>query len=401
MKKSSLWFLSLLSLVAVLGMKGYHCSGLTPSDGQQFADDADSQGITMSSVRNRMLAANSRSQGGASSPRVPNKIRILLLDVGTIDTIAKSEKYLPEPEKFNFKQLPTPSSADAMADTELRRDAARINWELGVIEYLQSNEDIRNYNMHRKKVMEAIRASITGNSDNRPVVLAKDLLASALTPYGEWIQLVDRSEATISEIEKSIANREMEEVAPADLFLTVSLFDMKKEETTRPLGNGNVTIAKYSRKATASIRDFSNMRVFTCYVEAMTTKRWTSAVKTNGYDPAEDLIKNAMEQIAEKVGDFFVREYTVKVNIPKGLEEEITEHDCMLYIDRVVKRVKGEDDIVQYGGRHVVAGKPFRALAVEHWVSIVVPNEEFVANQTQTRVGRDKETAFFTIKKLK
>ena len=336
---------------------------------------------------------------------VPNKIMLLLVDVGTIDSVAKTEKFLTTVKKVNMDAPPMPSPADAMADPGLRRQAAFVNWKTGMTEYLQTSKDIRMENEHRQKVMEALRTSITGDSSNRLVVIAKDYLASALAPYSDFIQLVDRSEASLSEIEKSIADKDQEAAAPATLFLTVTLADMKQESKTIPLGNTNVKQTIYRRRAVASVRDFNNVRIFSCDVEATAKFRQTDVVKAVGHDPADELIIDAMKQIAEKVGKYFLREYTVRVKIPKALADEVSSEDFEIYIDRVVMRVKDEDGgwttEVLEEGNPVAVDEPFKALAIEHLITIVPPNEEYVATPSQVKVGRNKGTATFNVKKAK
>ncbi|MBQ9366511.1 MAG: hypothetical protein IJT83_01930 [Victivallales bacterium] len=341
--------------------------------------------------------------GGLFAQGIPNKIKLLLVDVGTIDSVAKTEKFLTTVDKVNMDVPPMPSPADSMADPDLRRHAARVNWKTGMMEYMQTSNDIRNENIHRRKVMEALRAAITGDTSNRLVVIAKDYLASALDKYGDFIQLVDRSEASLSEIEKAIDSKSQEDVACANLFLTVTLADMKQESLTVPVGDVKVRKTSYRRRAVASVRDFNNVRVFSCDVEAKAEFRETNVTKAAGHDPSDELIIDAMNQIAEKVGRFFLREYVVKVKIPKTIANEVSSEDFELYIDRVVKRVKDEDgewnvEVVEEG-TPVAVSEPFQALAIEHWITIVPPNEEYVATPLQVKVSRSKGTAIFNIKK--
>ena len=336
---------------------------------------------------------------------IPNKIKLLVLDVGTIDTVAKTEKFLAPTDKVNMDAPPSPSPADAMADPDLRRRAAHVNWETGMIEYLQTRDDIRRENQQRRKILEALRTSITGSKENRMVVLAKDYLASALSPYADFIDVVDRSEASLSEIEKAIADKAQEEVAPATLFLTVTLGDQKEESTTVPVGNTKVKKTTYTRRAVASVRDFSNVRVCSFDVVAKAGFRQTDAVAMKGHDPSDELIIDLMNQIGKKVGEHFLREYTVKVKIPKALNNEVSSEDFEVYIDRVVKRTKNEEgeweEEILSEGSPVAIDEPFMALAIDHWITIVAPSEEFSATQSQVKVGRTKKTATFTIRKNK
>lgn len=337
---------------------------------------------------------------------MPEKINLLLVDVGSIDTVSKTEKFLQAQDKVSLKSPPKPSAADNVVDPTLMKAAVYVNWRTGVAEYLQDKEDVRRENARRRQVLEGLRNSITGNSENRSMVVAKDYLAVGLDEYSDFIALIERSDSSLSEIEKSISGEDQKDVAPATMFLSVILGDMKKVSKTVPVGDTKVMKTTYTRPATAKVSDFNGERVFSCEVEAKYEFRQTDAVAVEGNDPSADLIKDAMKQIAAKVADKFVKEFTVTVSVPKKLAEEISAEDVSLYLDRKVKKVKNDDgtfdvEVVEEG-TPVTSGEPFKALAIAHTVTAVCDNEEFeLSNRGVISLSATKRSGKVTVSKSK
>lgn len=334
---------------------------------------------------------------------IPGKINMLLVDVGSIDTVAKTEKFLQAQDKVSMKTPPKPTPADAVADPSLLRQAAYLNWQTGVMEYLQDKEDIRRENKRKREILEGLRKSIVGTSENRTMVVAKDYLANGLDEYSDFITLIERSDSSLAEVEKMISGDDQKDVSPATMFLSVTLGDMKTVSKTVPVGDTKVKKTTYTRPATAKVSDFSGARIFSCDVEAKYEFRQTDVAAVEGNDPSADLIKDAMKQIAAKVADKFVKEFTVKVSIPKKLSEEISAEDIELYLDRVTKKVKDDEgnwtEEVVEEGTPVTADEPFKALACNHTVTAVCGNEEFKLNQNKISLSASKKTGKFQVSK--
>jgi len=119
----------------------------------------------------------------SAAAKLPQKINILLVDVGTIDTVAKTEKFLAATDKAMIEAPPTPSATVNVIDPELQKQAVRINWLTGMAEYYKAKSEVEEENARRRKVLEGLRNGIVGNSNNRMIVLAKDYLASGLEEY--------------------------------------------------------------------------------------------------------------------------------------------------------------------------------------------------------------------------
>lgn len=328
---------------------------------------------------------------------VPNKIQMLLVDVGSIDTVAKTEKFMAAQDRVSLANPPRPTSAENVVDPDLQKRAVTLNWLSGVAEYFHDRKSVDEENARRRKIIEGLRNSIIGTSENRTMVIAKDYLASGLEDYSEFISIVDRSDASLQEVEKAISNQEQTEVAPAKLFLSVTLGDPMRSTKKVQVGDTEVMTITKTRKATAKVSDFNNVRVFSCDVTATASLRKTSMSETTGDETILDakLIEDAMKQIAKKVGEHFIKEFTVKVVVPKKLADEIQPEEVELYLDRVVKG----DEVIEEGTL-ITANEPFRALNINHTVTAVVANEEFRVAQKKVTLGKNKKTATVSVAKV-
>lgn len=338
---------------------------------------------------------------GLADGALPSKINLLLVDVGTIDTVAKTEKFMAAMDKVALPAPPEPSPADATVDPDLRKAAVRLNFVTGVAEYLATKEAVAAENARKRKILEGLRNSIVGNKENRMVIIAKDYLASGLEDYSDFIAVVDRSDAALSEVEKAISNHDQDEIAPATLFLSVTLGDLQHVQKQMQVGGALVKRDIYTRKATAKVSDFNNVRVFSCDVTASYNSRSTDAVEVSGETSAiaEALIEDAMRQIARKVGAKFVKEFLVTVKIPNELKDVVSEDSIELYLDRVAKT--GDDQDVLSEGIPISAGEPFKALSVNHTVTAIVSEDGYVAKPAKIVLGGNKTKGVIRIQKKK
>ena len=329
---------------------------------------------------------------------LPSKINLLLVDVGTIDTVAKTEKFLAARDKVVLQAPPRPSAADSVVDPSLQKQAVRINWITGMAEYCKTRDEVAAENKRRREILEGLRNSIVGSKDNRMVVIAKDYLASGLEDYSDYITIVDRSDASLSEVEKAISNHDQEEVAPATLFLSVTMGDLQRVRKAMTIGDTVVQRDSYTRRATAKVSDFNNIRVFSCDVIAKHDNRRTDAVSIGGEDSAiaEALIEDAMKQIAKRVGEKFVKEFVVNVVLPTQYADNISVDSVELYLDRVVDSTGGTPVVVAEG-TPITAGEPFKALAVNHTVSAVMSEDGYLVKPAKVTLGANRLKGTFRI----
>jgi len=160
--------------------------------------------------------------------------------------------------------------------------------------------------------------------------------------------------------------------------------DLQCVKKNLQVGDAKVRKVSYSRKATAKVSDFNNVRVFSCDVTAKADQRKSDAVDTSGDNEVivEQLIEDAMRQIAKKVGEKFVKTYSISVSIPKAAKEEI------------------EADAIEFemDGEPVSAGEPFKALSIEHTITAKLEDAKFAVSPESVRVGANKTKAVFRIK---
>ena len=87
---------------------------------------------------------------------VPGKICLLVTDVGTIDTVAKTEEFLTKIKQFNISNTPSVSDADKAVDPTIAK--REVNYRF--------NDNVRRYNEEQREIarqnrrMERIRGII-------------------------------------------------------------------------------------------------------------------------------------------------------------------------------------------------------------------------------------------------
>ena len=277
--------------------------------------------------------------GGASASETtgrkilaPKKIALLVCDVGTIDTVAKTEEYLQKIKEFNVDDVPRVGEATQAADPSLAKHAGRVAWDIEINRFRRQDAEIAQRNRRMEKVYEDLRNSILGNPRNRDIVVAKNYLHTFLMPYSKFIVVIDRANSSIAEVEKAIGGNGQEDAASSSAFLTVIMQDQSEESQTVQVGNTTVKKTVYSRKAVANVRNYNGEVLFSCNAKASSSFRKTSASKIVGHDPASDLQEELLRQIAEKVGNYFTGKLSCKIKGPKG-DSEFDSDAVILYLD--------------------------------------------------------------------
>lgn len=108
---------------------------------------------------------------------VPGKICVLIADVGTIDTVAKTEEFLTQIKQFNVDDTPRLSDADKVADPNLAKIEVTYRFNDSVRKYSDREREIAARNRRMERVLEQLRNSIVGNDKKRSIVVAKNLSA--------------------------------------------------------------------------------------------------------------------------------------------------------------------------------------------------------------------------------
>ena len=265
---------------------------------------------------------------------LPPKIAILICDVGTIDQVAKTENYLQQIKQFNTQDMPkVPPEFAAVSESAVISNLSRTQNEKWAA-YREAVRAVQERNRRMEKVYEGLRNQTLGTGTNRILVTAKMQLQAAFFEKGldQYFAIIDRANTDIAEVEKAIGGNDQQDVASATLFLTVIAKDQKEERQTVQVGNTMVSRIKTSRVFACNVRDFNGNVVYACDVTANATRRMTSVTQTTGYDPSEQLLKDSLAQIADKIKERFTAELKVKVRGPKN-DEDFEADDATIYVN--------------------------------------------------------------------
>ena len=77
----------------------------------------------------------------------------------------------------------------------------------------------------------------------------------------------------------------------------------------------------YTQKAVGNIRDINGNVLKAFNVVGKTSRRQTSASKSEGFNPSDDQMENVLKQVAEKVANYYVTKLEFKCTGPKGDED--------------------------------------------------------------------------------
>lgn len=265
---------------------------------------------------------------------LPPKIAILICDVGTIDQVAKTENYLNQIKQFNTQEMPkVPPEFAAVSESAVISNLSRTQNEKWAA-YREAVRAAQERNRRMERVYEGLRNLALGDSTNRGLITAKMQLQAAFFEKGldQYFAIIDRANTDIAEVEKAIGGNDQQDVASATLFLTVIAKDQKEETMTVQVGNTMVTKIKTTRVFACSVRDFNGNVVYAFEVTANATRRKTSVSQVSGYDPSEQLLKDALSKIADKIRDRFTAELNVKVKGPKN-DEDFEADDATIYVN--------------------------------------------------------------------
>ena len=311
---------------------------------------------------------------------VPGKICILVTDVGTIDTVAKTEEFLTKIKQFNIENTPTVSAADKAADPTIAKKEINFRFQSNVEQYNEQQREIARQNRRMEQILDNLRTSVIGDKTKRDIVVAKQYLQSYLAPYADFIQVIDRSNTSLSEVEKVLNGNDQQNLASACVFLTLIMQDLKEESNTVSVGNTMVKRTTYTQKAVGNLRDF-NGNVLTAFnVVAKSSRRQTSASNSSGFNPSSDMMEEVLKQVAEKVAAYYLTSVEVKCIAPKGVED--------FDEDAVTFTIDGKDF---ENGEKVLAGKHFLTAEAEGFAP--------VKRQITVRGNRDKNVIKIRLKK--
>lgn len=265
---------------------------------------------------------------------LPPKIAILICDVGTIDQVTKTENYLNQIKQFNTQDMPkVPPEFAAVDESAVVSNISNTQSEKWAA-YREAVRAVQERNRRMEKVYEGLRNQTLGEGTNRILVTAKTQLQAAFFEKGldEYFSIIDRANTDIAEVEKAIGGNDQQDVASATIFLTVIAKDQKEETMTVQVGNTMVTKIITTRVSVCNVRDFNGNVIYAFEVSAKASRRKTSVSQTTGYDPSEQLLKDSLAQIADKIKERFTAELKVKVRGPKN-DEDFEADDATIYVN--------------------------------------------------------------------
>lgn len=282
----------------------------------------------------------------------PKKMKIMIANFGTIESMTAVDKWLGEQlqPNQNLDKLPTLSDGDKIKDPDLDKDIVRFNWVTRKIQYLRNADALVAENLRNKQMLTALRTKVLTDSATRYVPLAKDYLQAAISRKSQLIQIIDRSNADMALVEQELSGNHSSVLSGATCILTGTLGDREEDSRTVTVnGKGTqVKITEYTQPYTFKIRDTQG----NVLMAESGTSSWkstvNSVVKSEVSDPARKLMEQVCNDMAEKILAFFTTKLEFKVKVPK---------DC------------DEDDVtVAVDGKNVDADSGVRVLAIEHAV---------------------------------
>ena len=282
----------------------------------------------------------------------PGKICVLVTDVGTIDTVAKTEEFLTKIKQFNIDEAPRMTDADKAADSTLAKREINFRFNDNIRRYNEQQQEVARQNRRMERILENLRTSIIGNNTKRDIVVAKQYLQSYLSEYAEFIQVIDRSNTSLAEVEKAINGTSQQDLASACVFLTVIMQDMHQESNTVSVGNTMIKKTVYTQKAVGNLRDFNGNVITAFNVVAQSSRRQTSASRNEGHNPSSDLMEAVLKQIAEKIADYYLCNLEFKCIGPKG-DEDFDEDTVTFTVDG--KEFENGDKVV--AGKHIITAE--------------------------------------------
>ena len=282
----------------------------------------------------------------------PGKIALLVTDVGTIDTVAKTEEFLAKIKQFNIENAPKFSDADKAKDPEAARKEININFGLKVDNFNEEQAEIARQNRKMEAILDNLRTSIIGNETKRDIVVAKNYIQSYLDPYKDFIGVIDRANTSLAELEKAINGTSQQDLASSVVFLTIIMQDLQETSNTVNVHNTAIKKTVYTQKAVGNLRDFNGNVITAFNVVAKSSRRQTSVSKTEGYNPASDLMEDALKQIAEKIAAHYITSLDIECIGPKG-DNDFDEDNVQITIDG--KEFDSGDRILV--GKHVLVAE--------------------------------------------
>ena len=247
------------------------------------------------------------------------------------------------------------------------------------MEYHREKKAVESENRRMANVLHQLRNSILADDNRRQITIGKNYLQK----YRKFIQVVDRGNSSLAEVEKSLNGNDQVDVAGTVAFLTVIMGDQEEVVKTVQVGNTLVQKTKWRMKCVATLRDYNGLVLDAMDFVATAERRKTNVSQETGFNPSGDLMEDLWKQVAERVGQFYTTELKFKVKGPKG-DDEFDSDDATIYLDG--KEVDGESVL---------------ALAINHEVRAEVPGYRTIKREVVIDEPTPSKTVKLNFKKEK
>lgn len=333
-------------------------------------------GLTVTSVA--FAEADASEKQEALAKIAPRGMKLIIASFGTINSQSEVENWLGDQLRpvVNMDDPPTLSEADKIANPNLNAMVVRANWQTKKMEYIQSNRDIQNENARRMKVMTNLKTHMLSSTSQRYTQIGKEYLQSRIhRQVGNLIQIIDRGNMTIQQVEKQIKGMDADVINGADCILSVVLGDREEDSKTIPVDNIGTKIKRttFTAPYVGKIRDLDGNVLLSFDGTVDTRRTQDNVVKSVYADPARKLVEAVCDKIATEVVNYFTTKLVFKVKAPDGMDDD----DAEIFVD----------------GREVSDGE-VRVLALEHVVKATLdgckPISKIIEIENETPVKKVK-----------
>ena len=329
------------------------------------------------------IAADDNSVG-TEKGEVPKSMKLLLASFGTIDSQSEVEGWLSDllrPQQ-NIASLPNITGADKVVNSEKALEL-RINWQNKVLECWESEaERTWQENRRREQALINLKTATLSDSSQRYIILGRDYLQSAIRKHksGKLVEIIDRGNMTIQQVEKQIKGDSANLLNGADCILSVAVGDREVNSKTLPIDNAGTKVKRttYTMPYVGKVRDLAGNVLLAFNGKASVRTVVDNVIETESADPSRELIENACEEIAKEIVGYFTCELNFKVKVPDGFD-----------IDDVEIRVDGRD----------VDGNAIRVLAIDHSIKAELLGCKTIEKQVSAQDGESSRTVKLNFKK--
>lgn len=255
---------------------------------------------------------------------IPKQVKVIIADVGTIDTVANTDKWLGEQlqPKQNIETKPVLEPGAMAVDPHLRAEYFRWNMRTKQIEYSRASQQLVAENAENARILRSLRTRTLADANTRNIILCKDFIQAALSrKYRNLIQVVDRGNVDMGIVEQTLQGKgDNVAVASGSCIVTVVMGDLETNSRTVTV-NAKGTQLKtttYRQPYTGKVRDLQGNVLIAFDGVAELNQNQNNVVKSELPNPTRELMQKACEKIADEIAGYFVVQLKFAIKGPKG-----------------------------------------------------------------------------------